>query len=278
MLQDKALVSELHVSRWTCHKFDKAISLEVTSSKGADSDAGRWNKRLVSKARTKKIDTIYTKSYLFHIENTLPWKDDGGRILPIGNFDTYTSTMRQFQDDFNVAVPELINQYQNILAEEQIRQNGMFKLSDYPKQSDLYGKYAFKVRCYPIPSENDFRISLADSEINRMKSELIEEMQTIETQAIKDLYSRLHTVVERMVVSLSDPDKVFHKSMLENIKDLARLIPKLNVSDDTILNDLAIEADRLTINDPDTLREDKVTRADTASQAKELLDTLSQYV
>ncbi len=77
---------------------------------------------------------------------------------------------------------------------------------------------------------------------------------------------------------LSDPDNKFKNSLVENIKDLCELLPKLNITHDPELDAVVNEIQsKLTMNYPQTLRDNDVIRNKTAIEAQKILNKMRHY-
>ncbi|MDA3813714.1 MAG: hypothetical protein PF570_05610, partial [Candidatus Cloacimonetes bacterium] len=109
-LNDKAMLVYLNISIWTARKYDKKISTEVENKYGAD-EAGRYNKILIAKKNLSNIQKIISSARAFHYENTLPWSDNGGRLLPSANYFGYVKAIQCFKDDFEREVINFLRVY-----------------------------------------------------------------------------------------------------------------------------------------------------------------------
>ena len=81
-LPEKALLVKLSISKWTARKYDKKASEATTTHFHADKESGRFHKQLVSKNVLKNIDVTVNIARSYFYTNTLPWSDEGWRILP----------------------------------------------------------------------------------------------------------------------------------------------------------------------------------------------------
>src|SRR5579884_3866071 len=81
-LSSRAMLCSLSISMWSARKHDPAASEEIASRHGAKSDAGRYNKVLLPKQALAEIQKIVSEARHEHYFITLPWADDGYRVLP----------------------------------------------------------------------------------------------------------------------------------------------------------------------------------------------------
>ena len=276
-LNDKAMLVYLNISFWTARKYDKKISREIEKRYDADK-AGRYNKILIAKEHLANIQKIISAARTFHYENTLPWMDNGGRLLPSSNYFDYVNAIRNFQDQYEKEVINFLLVYPNLKQEARLRLNAMFEEEDYPDVEILKTKYAFTNQITPIPEADDFRVDLSNDEVDSIKESLEQQVINSTEAAMNDLWKRLFKVVEHMSERLSDPDNKFKNTLVDNIDDLCDLLPKLNITDDSELNEAVNEIRaKLTINDSQTLRDNNVIRNKTAIEAQKILNKMRPY-
>ena len=84
VLSTRAMLSGLTIRQWTARKLDKRVTAEVAATHGTDSHVGRYNKSLVAKESLAAIVAAANAARALHYARTLPWLDDGARILPAG--------------------------------------------------------------------------------------------------------------------------------------------------------------------------------------------------
>ena len=276
-INDKAMLVYLNISFWTARKYDRKISLEIEDKYNAD-EAGRYNKILIAKEHLANIKKIISSARTFHYENTLPWSDNGGRLLPSANYFNYTKTIQGFRDDFEQEVTNFIQVYPILKEESKQRLNGMFKEDDYPDVFTLETKFAIKSMILPVPEADDFRVDLLEAEVDNIRESIKEQVEISTESAMNDLWSRLFKVVSHMSERLAKEDNKFKNSLVENIEDLCKLLPKLNITDDPTLAVAVNEIKaKLTVNDSQTLRDNKIIRNKTAIEAQKILNKMRPY-
>lgn len=279
MLQDEALIVRLSISKWTARKFDRSITRRVNREYGADEDAGRYNKLLIDKKAIKAVDRAADAARSFHYDNTLPWDDFGGRLLPSANFLKYSQEMRKLKDAFEQAVQEFVGNYQSYLDSAKGKLNGMFNPADYPSTYEIERKFGFDTDITPVPYSEDFRVKLQKHDQSRIEKALEEANERRLQEATRDLYVRIAGVVKRFAETLSDPEAVFRNSLVDNAVELVNLLPKLNVSHDPELEKLRKEVSKkLASHEPQNLREVPEVRAKAAKDADAILKKMSGFL
>ena len=276
-LNEKAMLVYLNIGFWTARKYDKKISQEIEAQYNTD-DAGRYNKILIAKEHLANIQKTISAARTFHYDNTLPWSDQGGRLLPSANYFNYVKSIQSFKDDFEREVTNFLKVYPSLKDEAKQRLNGMFDEEDYPDAATLETKFAIKSMILPVPEADDFRVNLTDDEVDSIRTSIREQVQDSTQAGMKDLWQRLFKVVDHMVERLSDPDNKFKNTLVENITDLCDLLPKLNITADPELNDAVEEIKaKLTVNDSQTLRDNDVVRSNTAAEAQKIMNKMRHY-
>ena len=277
-LNEKAMLVHLNISFWTARKYDRKISREIEIQYNAD-EAGRYNKILIANEYLANIRKMVSAARTFHYENTLPWNDNGGRLLPAANYFNYVKAMQNLQADFDRETANFIRVYPDLKNEAKLRLNGMFEEEDYPDISTLRDKYAFSSQVTPVPEADDFRVKLNDSEVDSIKQSIEKQVQNSTREAMNDLWNRLYRVVNHMAERLADPDNKFKNSLVDNIVDLCDLLPRLNITSDPKLEKALLEVrQKLTANDSQTLRDSNDIRSQTALEAQKILDKMKHYL
>jgi hypothetical protein len=172
-LSTKAMLAAIHISLWTARKHDRKVSREVATLNGANEQAGRYNKRLFCEA--PKLDEIQTiagriRQYFYRV--TLPWSDEGLRILPAELYFEFNAQMRDFAAEFRYAVDEFLDAYDTYVKEAQPMLGSLFRLKDYPPAEKVKEKFALRPEILPIPTGDDFRVSLSEDEQARIARDI----------------------------------------------------------------------------------------------------------
>src|SRR5579863_224358 len=115
-LNDRAMLVELNISQWSASRNDKQVTREVAEKHGSDVSMGRYNKQLLSKAALEKIKKAASAARQEHYKRTLPWSDNGSRILTSAGYLTYSAEMRKLESEFYAAVAEFIQGYDQFVA------------------------------------------------------------------------------------------------------------------------------------------------------------------
>ena len=274
-IHSRAMLVHLKLSKWSATKYDKKVSEEVAAQHNAD--AGRYNKRLIPKGKNTyaEVITAFNALYAEHITQTLPWSDEGWRLLPMANHAKYVAMVRTHRSKIESLVEDFIVDYPAIKDGVQRRVNGLFNPADWPSVLDLRKRFGVKVDYNPIPTGSDFRVEMDTATLD----EIARDTEDRVTQAIKgaqqDAVERLHECVTRISERLSDPKAIFRDSLIENARELTDVLTRLNVTDDARIEELRQRVEKLAEISPEALRTLPFQRATTAHEADAILADMS---
>ena len=273
MITERAMLAAVHISIWTAVKHDRKISRDVADQHGAHQSAGRDNKQLLRGA--DKLDELRTlagqvRQYFYKI--TLPWSDEGFRLLPSNLYFDLMARMREFEAAFEQGVESFLDVYPQYIEQVRPELNGLFREEDYPAADKLRKKFGVKLEILPIPSGADFRVQLSADEQARVCREIDANVRQSLTRGTEDLWKRLREVVAHMVDRLNEPESRFHATLVTNVFDLVEILPRLNVNGDVELNRFADQIrEKLCNYSAQDLKKHELIRAATASDAAEIV-------
>jgi hypothetical protein len=243
MISDKAMLICLHITMWTARKHDKRVSEEVAQSHEANTNAGRYNKHLLDQAeKLEELRTLAGQIRQYFYKVTLPWSDEGYRLLPSHLYFEFTNQMSEFKTGYEQLVREFLDAYPTYREQARSSLGLLYRDSDYPDWSKLTEKFDLTTDILPIPCGEDFRVTLGEEEKARVAREIDEQVKQSLTRATCELWSRLMQSVSHLGAVLERPKAKLHSSTLRNVTEIADLVPRLNVTSDEELTALAQEA------------------------------------
>ncbi len=282
-LEEKAMLVKFSQGRWSARKKDKLAGKEIESKFKIEHGQTQVTKALTAKNALKIINSKLDYAYNYYLSKTLPWTDDGMRILSSAMYTEFMSVMRTLKDDVMTEVKVVESNYDAIRQEAQIAlgghvdQGGLFDPHDYP--TDITSKYKFDVQIMPIPMKADFRITtLSEDAIQEIEKQIEDRYLTAEKGAMDDLYKRVRELMTEVLDTFKKPDYNFHDSLIHKVTDLMDMVPKLNISGDSKLDYTrkVIETKICTL-DPKALRSDVSARNVAANEAKAILNQMDEY-
>ena len=273
MITEKAMLAAVHISVWTAVKHDRKVSREVADQHGAHQGAGRYNKQLLHGAqKLEELRTLAGQIRQFLYKVTLPWSDEGFRLLPANFYFDLMARMREFEASFDGAVDGFLRVYPEYIEQVKPELNGLFREEDYPSPEKLRTKFGVKLEVLPIPTGSDFRVEMSAEEQARVAREIDANVRESLMRGTEDLWRRLREVVAHMVERLNDPESRFHGSLVTNVLDLVELLPRLNVNGDAYLNRFAEQVkERLCNYSAQELKKHDLLRVTTAADAANIV-------
>src|SRR5690606_3160831 len=112
-IHSRAVLVSLRVSVWTARRFDRRVTEDTNQRHAAGRDAGRYNKNLLGGdvESHQAVRSAAEAARRVHYENTLPWSDEGWRILPTAHRTRYDEAMRAARRNFESAVDDFVSEY-----------------------------------------------------------------------------------------------------------------------------------------------------------------------
>lgn len=262
-ISSAAMLGSINISVWEARKQDRKTAEEVTQSKGARSKrAATVHKHLFSECPA--LEAI--KSLRGEVRNwfntvTLPWDDNGRRLITTAQYLTVTGQAARYEQRFNDLVQVFLRTYSTEISKQAFEMGALFDRSEYPPESEVAAKFRFSFTVEPVPESGDFRVDIGHAAAADLRDQYDKAMQARVAGAMADAWDRVKTQVEwvkeRMTAVLEhDPDAVeqveerddtgavvsveikkkrrpkLYDSMLEQGLELTALLRDLNVTND----------------------------------------------
>jgi hypothetical protein len=270
---------------WSARKHDPDASQEIAQRHGAQADAGRYHKVLLPKEALAEVQKIVSDARQEHYFMTLPWDDNGYRVLPSAAYMDHTEKMRELSKRFTPAVEALAKEFGNLVEQARVRLGGLFRSEDYPAPDELRSKFSFATKVMPLPDAGDFRVTLGDEEKERIKRQITATVEASLQVASRELWQRLYEAVNHLAERLSaykvtgvGVEHPFRDSVVTNLVKLVDVLPKLNVTGDPELDRLASEVRASLLVDPQELRKSESIRSETAKNATAIATRMAAYM
>ena len=173
----------------------------------------------------------------------MPWDDQGSRLLTVANYEHYMQLLDGLRERMVRERARFIEDYEDNIDQARLDLGKLFRIEDYPSQEALQGKFGIRYRITPVPDADHFMAKLASDDTDRVKRDIEHQIEERLHDAVGDLYRRLGEAVERVGERLREDDEgkplVFRDSMIENIRGLVDVVPRLNIfGDDTLARPL----------------------------------------
>jgi hypothetical protein len=287
-LSERAMLITLNIRSWSARKIDKRITREIADTHGAVADAGRYNKLLLPKEALTAITKIDNEARSYFYSVTSPWLDAGGRVVSNINFPTASAKLQAYRQDREREVALFVPAYPDLREARRADLGDLFDESDYPDPRDIEKRFEFRVQILPLPDAADFRVAMAEGQVDEIREQIQAASDAALRTAMRDAWERVAGVTERMRERLraytpgSEGTKatgVFHDTLVSNVRELAELLPGLNLANDPAMAAIAQRLrDELAGYDAETLRERADLREETADAAEDILAHVRGYL
>ena len=273
MFDKRAMLVELTIRQWAARKHDKKVSREVDQGHGAK-NAGRYNKQLIAKDALEPIAKKASAIRLFHYARTLPWGNNGQRLLPAKFFLDYRNELVKHRDEFNRLVDTFMASYPQLVNDARTRLGSLYDPNEYPPAIDVRLSFSVEFDIFPVPTAGDFRVDVANEERSEIAAQIEAATQERQANATKACYVRVRDVLQRMKQQCVAGKTRITDSLIEDTRDLTDMLDDLNIGDDPELTRIASEIRKDLLVDADDLRRSPKTRQAVGDRAAELLDSM----
>lgn len=273
MFDTKAMLVELTIRQWTARKHDKTVSQEVDKGHGA-SNAGRYNKILIDKESLDPISKAGNALRTYHYSVTLPWGNNGQRLLPSSLFMDYRQEITTLRREFDRQVEIFLNKYPALVNEARTRLNTLYDPNDYPSLSSLRNAFGVDMEIFPVPTAGDFRVDVANEEKQALQKQVEEATAQRQTAATKECFTRIRDTLQRMKNQCVPGKTRITDSLVESVREITTVMDALNVAEDPELTRITqLMRDELLV-DAETLRKSPTTRKVVGDRASEILESM----
>ena len=238
-ITSSSVMVEMNISVWTANKIDRGATDKVVSDNLAVQNAAQVRKNLMAGTSMRKDIADYAAGCrLWHNTRTLPWADKGARLLATSLFMDYKAeanvrraTFDKMVDNFMVQYPSLVQTANNYLGT-------LFNAEDYPSPDKVREKFGFRLVFSPVPEAGDFRLQVAEQDLNDLRQQYEESFNLRLSDAMREPWDRLHKLIAGMSEKLTDVDgedenkKRYHDTLITNAQSLCGMLTHLNITKD----------------------------------------------
>ena len=273
-----AMMVDLNIAIYSGRKQDKSTQAEVTNAKGSGSKkAASVYKNLF--AECKELDAItkfQARARAEHYKLTLPWNDQGARLLPTAALLDYQKTMQRYKDEFNRLVDAFLDKYDTLVAGAAFQLGTLFDRSEYPSRGKVAQRFRMETSFTPLPTGGDFRLDV-ESEVQRQliadyEDKLDAKLKAANQESWTRLYNAISKLSDRLTVDEDGRKRTFHDTTVTNAVELCELLHVMNITNDPALTKAARQlAEVLSGVEPKDLRESAGFRMATKQKVDAIL-------
>lgn len=270
-MRDRAMLIGVSRSRfWMGTLTDRDETRDLAERKSVAAGRVRVRKHLFQKDALKEISEAWGAIHREWERVTLPWDEDGYRVVPTTEVIALTERLRVLIDtDLARARSSFIANYEEhkrkaALPRSQGGIGDLFNPDDYPTEQELSRYWRIHVDVRPVPYDwrTDFPPEIRERFEKRAKRRVERMMQ----QSLKDPFRRIHDTVSALADAIrryedrmgSGKARLHSSTVRDNLAELVEILPVLNIADDPLLTSMtrALREDVLKIpvarQDPET--------------------------
>lgn len=275
----QAMTVNLQISMWTGHRLDKDASARVTEDANAEQDAARVNKHLVPKDALKPISQAATALRLHFYEKTLPWKDNGERLLPRKLYAEFIQRHAELKDRYDQAVQTFLDTtYPSAREQAAFRMGALFKSNDYPSPDQLARRFGVSLSIDAVAEASDFRVIMDADQAEQIRQDMEAQLAARIGKAMQDVWQRLADTLGHFAEKMGT-DAIFRDSTIHNLEELVAALPGLNVLDDPHIDHIAAQIrERIIGFEPNTIRKNPAVRTQLAQDAQNIMAHMAPFM
>ena len=189
-------------------------------------------------------------------DRSLPFPEDGIRLMKRRDLDSFVSTMEELRDRLKDAEREYDRRYHSIQSEARNRLGRLYNPQDYP--DSMIG--AFDVTWeFPNVDAPEYLLRLSpdlyERETERVRTRFNEAVVLAEQAFAAELSKMIEHLLERLSGSEDGKPKIFRDTVVTNLNDFFGRFRELNIGSSPDLDRLVAEAQRVIGNtEPEALR------------------------
>jgi len=194
-LASSAVLVSIDTKVWSATKQDRGISNEVSDSKNADRNAGKYVKNLLADHPKHKAIVNYRQTiYNWTKRRTYRW-NDANDLLPSIDVPKFKQEFGEHKMKFDTLVDEFLNSYGSIVSDMAFKAGDMFNRSDYPAVDELRVKFGVELYVSEVPM-NDFRCGIANDIADDLFDTYSKQAENIVTEVMLAQKSRFIEVMK----------------------------------------------------------------------------------
>ena len=194
-LASSAVLVSIDTKVWSATKQDRGISNEVSDSKNADRNAGKYVKNLLADHPKHKAIVNYRQTiYNWTKRRTYRW-NDANDLLPSIDVPKFKQEFGEHKMKFDTLVDEFLNSYGSIVSDMAFKAGTMFNRSDYPAVDELRVKFGVELYVSEVPM-NDFRCGIANDIADDLFDTYSKQAENIVTEVMLAQKSRFVEVMK----------------------------------------------------------------------------------
>jgi hypothetical protein len=281
-LASRSMLVSLSQRMWWANASDRQLGMQAERANDADNRSLKVVKQLIPPEYTLPIKRIALYGRDQHIRLTLPGIAKGQQLLATKTFDEYAMGQGAIKEAFFIEVQRFVDRYPEIIAAAPARLGKAFRESDFPSPDRIHSYFDYSLKFSPVPEAGNWLLEDIDMEdVSKLANELSNEQTVMFREATKELVDRLMKSLQNLASQAENYKEgitsggMLREATIESVKDIAHLVPKMNMTGDPMIEAAAKE---MIVNfsnlDAKDMRKDATVRNDVASVAQRIMAKL----
>lgn len=244
-----AMVVDFNASVWTARKKDRKASDDITNMNYAAKGVANVSKNLLGDCEElRAVQKFAANVRNIHYSMTMPWSDNGSRLLTTAQYFRYNTVMTDLQDEFRRLVDAFLQEYEWEITRAQAKLGDMFNRDEYPTRDSLETKFGFRVSYTPLPEAGDFRIDIGNEAMDQIKSQYESHYISAIQTAMNDIWHKLHdnltTLIRQLDVNDEGKGNRLYDSVFDRALELTEMLGTCNVTQDSQMEAMRQQLER----------------------------------
>jgi hypothetical protein len=240
-ISSAAMIVDFNASVWTARKKDMKASDDIAAMNGADVGIADVRKKLLGNCdELIAVQKFSANVRNIHYSMTLPWSDNGSRLLTTQQYFKYNEVMSQLQTEFHVLVDSFLQAYQWEVSKAQAKLGAMFNRDEYPTSDAIRDKFRFRVSYEELPdggNTGDWRLDLPHEAMQTLRTNYANSFDLKINSAMSNLWHKLHdnlvTLVRQLDVNEEGKGNRLYDTVFDRAIELVSMLGTCNVTKDS---------------------------------------------
>lgn len=274
-----ALLATLNIGLYSGRKKDSRTQAEVIKDKqsGSARAASVYKSLFADCPELDAIVKFQARARKRHYMLTLPWNDNGARLLPGTALMAYQAEMRTHEQEYAQLCQAFLDKYDTLVGAAAFQLGTLFDRSEYPTRDKVSQQFHFTVSYDPVPTSGDFRVDV-ESDVQRdlkaqYEARMADQLAAAQADAWSRAYEALERFRDRLTLNEDGTRRVFQETMVSNAQELCMMLTHLNVTKDPKLEEARKQMEQmLTGVDVKELRKEEGARLEVLHATNKILD------
>ena len=236
-LEENAILVSLEIGKWGARKSDNLMAGELADRKRANAEMISVSKRLMPSDALWPVSNVAANARAYFKKHTVAWNDEGARLLPISQYDEFSTTMGKYELAYSDAKKKVLSEYEYNKQRAESDLGDLYDDSEYPHKDDVAELIYMNVKFTPIVTGYHLVAMLGEEQLESLREKLDEESKQRARDASISLYDRLEQAINLVKEKMNDDnERGIRQSVLDSLSEVADVVTMLNFMNDDNLN------------------------------------------